>query len=73
MQVWLGLVSDNCKETEIKFPIKKLPTTSIDIIAYNGQGNYVNPSPCKAQYEKHAVRDRGNIKSPPWPSQILSS
>ena len=45
VQVWLGLVSDNCKETEIKFPIKKLQTTDIDIIAYNNQGNYTDPSP----------------------------
>ena len=47
MLVWLCLVSDNCKETEIKFPIKKLQTTDINIIAYNKQGNYTNPSPAR--------------------------
>ena len=47
MLAWLCLVSDNCKETEIKFPIKKLQTTDINIIAHNNQGNYTDHSPAR--------------------------
>ena len=73
MLAWQCLDSDNCKETEIKFPIKKLQTTDINIIAYNKQGNYTNPSPARLGMRNQPGREQSEAMNIKTVGPLLSS